>query len=101
EWVLSPTIVCSALYHLTQEGWRDVVLLERDELTSGTTWHSAAQQHNIAPPFLSEMIEGRASRDAAPNHHCARCSYHCPTLSVVVWLTGFHETSVPTVSARV
>ncbi|MEM8741911.1 MAG: FAD-dependent oxidoreductase, partial [Pseudomonadota bacterium] len=34
---------CSALYHLTQEGWTDVMLLERDELTSGTTWHSAAQ----------------------------------------------------------
>ena len=33
----------SALYHLTLEGWIDVVLLERDELTSGTTWHSAAQ----------------------------------------------------------
>jgi dimethylglycine dehydrogenase len=33
----------SALYHLTQEGWSDVVLLERNELTSGTTWHSAAQ----------------------------------------------------------
>ena len=33
----------SALYHLTREGWTDVVLLERDELTSGTTWHSAAQ----------------------------------------------------------
>ncbi|MEM9432163.1 MAG: FAD-binding oxidoreductase, partial [Pseudomonadota bacterium] len=34
---------CSTLYHLTQEGWSDVVLVERDELTSGTTWHSAAQ----------------------------------------------------------
>ncbi len=34
---------CSTLYHLTQEGWSDVMLLERDELTSGTTWHSAAQ----------------------------------------------------------
>jgi len=34
---------CSALYHLTLEGWSDVVLVERDELTSGTTWHSAAQ----------------------------------------------------------
>lgn len=34
---------CSALYHLTQEGWSDVMLIERDELTSGTTWHSAAQ----------------------------------------------------------
>ena len=34
---------CSTLFHLTQEGWSDVVLVERDELTSGTTWHSAAQ----------------------------------------------------------
>lgn len=38
---------CSTLYHLTQEGWDDVVLLERDELTSGTTWHSAAQVTNF------------------------------------------------------
>ncbi|NIA69344.1 FAD-dependent oxidoreductase [Pelagibius litoralis] len=38
---------CSALYHLTEEGWRDVVLVERDELTSGTTWHSAAQVTNF------------------------------------------------------
>ena len=32
---------CSVAYHLTRRGWRDVVLLERDRLTSGTTWHSA------------------------------------------------------------
>ena len=38
----------SALYHLCQEGWSDVVLLERNELTSGTTWHSAAQCPNLA-----------------------------------------------------
>lgn len=38
----------SALYHLTQEGWHDVVLLERNELTSGTTWHSAAQCPGLA-----------------------------------------------------
>lgn len=38
---------CSTLYHLTQEGWTDVVLLERNELTSGTTWHSAAQVTNF------------------------------------------------------
>ncbi len=34
---------CSTLYHLTQLGWTDVVLVERDELTSGSTWHAAAQ----------------------------------------------------------
>jgi len=38
---------CSALYHLTEAGWSDVVLVERDELTSGTTWHSAAQVTNF------------------------------------------------------
>jgi len=34
-------IGCSVAYHLADMGWRDVVLLERDRLTSGTTWHAA------------------------------------------------------------
>lgn len=38
---------CSLVYHLTLEGWTDIVLVERDELTSGTTWHSAAQVTNF------------------------------------------------------
>ncbi len=33
---------CSILYHLTKLGWQDVVLIERNELTSGSTWHAAA-----------------------------------------------------------
>ena len=32
---------CSVAYHLTKLGWHDVVLLERKQLTSGTTWHAA------------------------------------------------------------
>ena len=40
---------CSTLYHLMQEGITDCVLVERDELTSGTTWHSAAQVTNFGP----------------------------------------------------
>lgn len=32
---------CSVLYHLAKAGWKDVVLLERSELTSGSTWHAA------------------------------------------------------------
>lgn len=32
---------CSIAYHLTKMGWKDVVLVERHELTSGSTWHSA------------------------------------------------------------
>ena len=38
---------CSVLYHLTKAGWRDVVLIERDELTSGSTWHAAGGMHTI------------------------------------------------------
>jgi len=34
-------IGCSVAYHLAHLGWKDVVLLERHQLTSGTTWHAA------------------------------------------------------------
>ena len=38
---------CSVLYHLTKIGWKDVVLVERDELTSGSTWHAAGGMHTV------------------------------------------------------
>jgi dimethylglycine dehydrogenase len=34
---------CGLLYHLALEGWRDIVLIEKGELTSGSTWHAAGQ----------------------------------------------------------
>ena len=37
----------SVLYHLTKAGWRDVLLIERDELTSGSTWHAAGGMHTV------------------------------------------------------
>ncbi len=37
----------SVLYHLTKLGWRDVMLLERSDLTSGSTWHAAGGMHTI------------------------------------------------------
>lgn len=40
-------IGCSILYHLTKQGWTDVVLLERKELTAGSTWHAAGGFHTI------------------------------------------------------
>ena len=47
---------CSVLYHLTSLGWRDVVLLERDELTSGATWHAAGLNHlYAATPFMTRI----------------------------------------------
>ena len=38
---------CSILYHLAKAGWTDLVLLERSELTSGSTWHAAANLHGL------------------------------------------------------
>jgi dimethylglycine dehydrogenase len=38
---------CSVLYHLTKAGWHDVVLIERSELTSGSTWHAAGGFHTL------------------------------------------------------
>src|SRR5947199_345490 len=38
---------CSVLYHLTKGGWKDVVLVERDQLTSGSTWHAAGGFHTL------------------------------------------------------
>ena len=38
---------CSVLYHLTKKGWSDVALFERDELTSGSTWHAAGGMHTL------------------------------------------------------
>lgn len=37
----------SVLYHLTKLGWTDVALIERSELTSGSTWHAAGGMHTI------------------------------------------------------
>ena len=38
---------CSVLYHLAKGGWTDCLLLERSELTSGSTWHAAGGCHTI------------------------------------------------------
>ena len=38
---------CSVLYHLARGGWTDALLLERSELTSGSTWHAAGGMHTI------------------------------------------------------
>ena len=46
----------SALYHLAKEGWSDAVLLEKAELTSGSTWHAAGQvSHSVSHLGLAIM----------------------------------------------
>ena len=47
---------CSILYHLAKLGWKDSILLERSELTSGSSWHAAGQIHTISSdPNISRM----------------------------------------------
>ena len=38
---------CSVLFHLARAGWTDVVLIERSELTSGSSWHAAGGFHTL------------------------------------------------------
>ena len=38
---------CSVLYHLAKAGWTDIMLIERSELTSGSTWHAAGGFHTL------------------------------------------------------
>jgi dimethylglycine dehydrogenase len=48
----------SVLYHLTKAGWTDVVLVERDELTSGSTWHAAGGMHTLnGDPNVAKLQE--------------------------------------------
>ncbi|PCH66275.1 MAG: glycine cleavage system protein T [Rhodobacteraceae bacterium] len=47
---------CSILFHLAKFGWKDVILLERDELTSGSSWHAAGQIHTLSSdPNISRL----------------------------------------------
>ncbi|MDE2791424.1 MAG: FAD-dependent oxidoreductase [Paracoccaceae bacterium] len=44
---------CSVLYHLARLGWTDIVLLEREELTSGSSWHAAGGLFSVTQPILA------------------------------------------------
>jgi dimethylglycine dehydrogenase len=53
---------CSVLYHLTRLGWRDVALLDRDELTSGSTWHAAGNCPNFSTSFNVMKLQAYSNR---------------------------------------
>ena len=46
----------STLYHLAKKGWTDVVLVERKELTSGSTWHAAGLVAAVQYELLSGQV---------------------------------------------
>ena len=71
---------CSLLYHLTRLGWSDVVLVEKDELTSGSTWHAAGLCTQFNPSYnmmnllrysveLYESLEAETGQ-AVDYHRC-------------------------------
>ena len=49
---------CSVLYHLTKLGWTDVMLVERSELTSGSTWHAAGGFHTLNGDTNMAALQG-------------------------------------------
>lgn len=52
----------SVLYHLTKLGWSDVLLLERSELTSGSTWHAAGGFHTLNGDTNMAALQGYTIR---------------------------------------
>ena len=50
---------CSTAYHLAKFGWKDTILLERDQLTSGTTWHAAGLVSQLGPSAAITKIRKR------------------------------------------
>ena len=71
----------SLLYHLSEEGWNDVILLEKGELTSGSTWHAAglcsnfignmtvAKIHNYSIRLYDEILPSQSGNPSA-FHKC-------------------------------
>ena len=70
----------SLLYHLTKEGWSDVVLIEKSELTSGSTWHAAGQ----CPHMLTSLNLAKIHLYSTNLYKSLEKETEQPT--------GFHET---------
>lgn len=53
---------CSVLYHLAKAGWTDCLLLEKNELTSGSTWHAAGNCPNFATSWTLLKLQNYSTR---------------------------------------
>lgn len=53
---------CSLLFHLAEEGWTDCVLIEKGELTSGSTWHAAGQCPHFSADYNMAKIHDYGTR---------------------------------------
>ena len=74
----------SVLYHLTKAGWTDVVLVERKQLTAGSTWHAAGGMHTLnGDPNVARLqqytvnLYKEIEKESGQN-----CGIHLPVLEV-------------------
>lgn len=70
---------CSLLYHLAKAGWRDIVLVEKNDLTHGSTWHAAGLcTHFAHNPTIQELraTSVRLYRDILPEETGETCGFH-------------------------
>ncbi len=69
----------SLIYHLVKEGWSDVLLLEKNDLTHGSTWHAAGLcTHFAHNPTIQELraTSVRLYRDILPQETGRDCGFH-------------------------
>lgn len=69
----------SLLYHLVKAGWQDVVLIEKNDLTHGSTWHAAGLcTHFAHNPTIQELraTSVRLYRDILPEETGQSCGFH-------------------------
>ena len=77
---------CSLAYHLSKEGWKDILLLEKGELTSGSTWHAAGLvTHSISHYGIASMARYATSLYPQLEEETGQsCTWHgCGSLRMV------------------
>jgi dimethylglycine dehydrogenase len=94
---------CSILYHLTKMGWSDVVLLERSELTSGSTWHAAAGIHGLHDTTNISKLQYYTMRlyDELQEETGQSCGIHrCGSIYLACTDERLHQLRIQTSKAR-
>jgi dimethylglycine dehydrogenase len=94
---------CSILYHLTKMGWSDVMLLERSELTSGSTWHAAAGIHGLHDTTNISKLQYYTMRlyDELQEETGQSCGIHrCGSIYLACTDERLHQLRIQTSKAR-
>ncbi len=101
-------IGCSVAYHLAHMGWKDVVLLERDRLTSGTTWHAAglmvtfgstSETSTEMRKYTRDLYAGSRPRPASPPASSRSASSRSPPTPIAWRSTAASRRSTATAAS--